>query len=41
MSRLLVASAGGTVETAARHQAAIRMIEEAGVTRLTDLPVPA
>lgn len=36
---LLITGAAGTVETAARHQAAIRLIEEAGVSRLADLPV--
>jgi hypothetical protein len=34
---LLVKDIAGTTETAARHQAAIRMIEEAGVRRLADL----
>ncbi|MFJ8687361.1 hypothetical protein [Micromonospora wenchangensis] len=38
---LLVGAAAGTTETAARHQAAIRMIEEAGVSRLADLAVAA
>ncbi|MFI2663193.1 hypothetical protein [Micromonospora carbonacea] len=34
---LLVRGMAGTAETAARHAAAIRMIEEAGVSRLGDL----
>lgn len=38
---LLLSTATGTVETAARHRAAIRMIEDTGVARLADLAVAA
>jgi hypothetical protein len=34
---MLTANAAGVVETAARHEAAVRMIEQAGVTCLADL----
>lgn len=38
---MLVGNAAGNVETAARHQAAIRMIDDSGVKRLADLAVVA